>query len=89
LPPAMPTINHATYVELRRVASNINQLTHIAHSVGHPPDLRAALRDVAASLEAIRADLLDPLAAIERERRNQKIFEELTALFSPSAEGQS
>jgi len=86
LPPAMPTINQATYVELRRVGSNINQLTHLAHLTGSRPDVQTALRDMAAALEAIRADLLDPLAAIEREHKNRRVFDELVSLFSSPAE---
>jgi hypothetical protein len=59
LPPPVPSINEATYRELCRIGSNINQLTHLAH-IGQPyPGILSTLRTLSDVLLAIKA-LLRP-----------------------------
>jgi hypothetical protein len=59
LPAPVPTINEATYRELSRIGSNINQLTHLAHIGQTYPGLLSTLRGLSDLLLAIK-ELLRP-----------------------------
>lgn len=60
LPPPAPSINEATYRELCRIGSNINQLTHLAH-MGQPyPGILSLLRTLSDLLLSVKALLRPP-----------------------------
>jgi hypothetical protein len=60
LPPPVPSVNEATYRELCRIGSNINQLTHLAHIGQSYPGILATLRSLSDLLLSIKALLSPP-----------------------------
>jgi len=60
LPPPMPTINEATYRELCRIGSNVNQLTHLAHIGQGYPGALSTFRTLSDLLLSIKAALRPP-----------------------------
>jgi hypothetical protein len=60
LPPPMPSVNEATYRELCRIGSNVNQLTHLAHIGQSYPGILATLRTLSDLLLSVKALLRPP-----------------------------
>ena len=60
LPPPVPSVNEATYRELCRIGSNVNQLTHLAHTGQSYPGILATLRTLSDLLLSIKALLRPP-----------------------------
>ena len=64
IPRPVPELNREAWVELSRLASNLNQLAYHANSTGElKPDLHDALLDTRSQLALVRALLMgrDPL----------------------------
>jgi len=60
LPPPVPSINEATYRELCRIGSNVNQLTHLAHIGQSYPGILTTLRTLSDLLLSVKALLRPP-----------------------------
>jgi hypothetical protein len=60
LPAPMPSLNHATYCELCRIGSNINQLTHLAHMGQSYPGIASALSNLSNLLLSIKSIFRPP-----------------------------
>jgi hypothetical protein len=61
LPPPTPTVNEATYRELCRIGSNVNQITHLAHIGQGYPGALSTLQALSDLLLQIKALLRPPL----------------------------
>jgi len=60
LPPPVPTINEATYRELCRIGSNVNQIAHLAHIGQGYPGALSTFRTLSDLLLSIKAALRPP-----------------------------
>lgn len=65
LPLSVPELNQSAWIELSRVASNLNQLAHHMNTGGtaSAPDLQQALARTLDELAKVRALLISPEAA--------------------------
>ena len=57
LPSPTPSVNEATYRELCRIGSNVNQLTHLAHTGQTYPGILSTLRTLSDLLLSVKAAL--------------------------------